>query len=69
MKVGITKQEIIAVYNKFLQSGRPLNKSEHPDLDKQDFTALIKFFLPIVSPNEAIYLSCSYKLNSKQRLD
>ena len=56
MKVGITKQEIIAVYNKFLQSGRPLNKSEHPDLDKQEFTTFIKFLFPIFSLNEAIPL-------------
>ena len=68
MKGGIIEKDVVAVYKKFLQSGRPINKSEHPNLDKQKFTALVKFILPIVSPNEAIYLSYSYKLKSKQRL-
>ena len=35
MKGGLIKKDAIAAYNKFLQSGIPLDKSEHPDLDKQ----------------------------------
>ena len=69
MKRDLIKQDAIAVYNKLLHSGRPLDKFEHTDLDKQEFTALIKFVLPIFSPNEDIYLSYSYKLKSKQRLE
>ena len=69
MKADLIKQDAIAVYNKFLQLGRPLDKSEHPDLDKQEFTALVKFLLPIVAPNEAISLSYSSKLKAKQRLE
>ena len=45
------------MYNKFLKSGRPLDKSEHTDLEKQEFTGIIKFILTIVAPNEAISLS------------
>ena len=56
------------MYNKFLQSGIPLDKSEYPDLDKKYFTYIIKFFLPIVAPNKAISLSYSSKLRAKQRL-
>ena len=35
MKGGLIKKDAIAAYNKFLQSGILLDKSEHPDLDKQ----------------------------------
>ena len=68
MKGGLIKQDTIAAYNKFLQSGRPLDKSEYPDLDKQEFTAIIIFILPIPPPNEAISLSYSSELREKQRL-
>ena len=57
MKGGLINQDTIASYNKSQQSGIPLKKSEHPYLGKQEFTALIKFILPIVNPNEAIYSS------------
>ena len=69
IKGGLIKQDAIAEYNKFMQSGRLLDKSEHPYLDKQDFTALVKFLLPIFAPNEVITLSCSSKITSKRRLE
>ena len=56
------------MYNKFLKSERPLDKSEHTDLEKQEFTGIIKFILTIVAPNEAISLSNSSKLRAKQHL-
>ena len=65
MKGGLIKKDNIAAYNKFLKSGIPIDKSEHPDLYKQEFTALIHFLLPVVSPNETISLYYSSKLNSK----
>ena len=65
----LIKQDAISVYKNFLQSGRPLKKSEHPYLDKQEFKALIKFLLPIVAPNKDISLSYSYKLKAKQLLE
>ena len=68
IKADIIKKESIAVYNNFLQSGIPLDKSELIVLDKKYFTALIKFLLLIVSLNEAIYFSCSYKQKSKKCL-
>ena len=68
MKGGLINQDDIATYNNFLQSGIPLNKSVHPDLDNQSFTYIIKFIFPIVVPNKAIYLSYSSKLRAKQRL-
>ena len=69
MKGYLIKQDAIDACINFLQSRRPLNKSEHPDLDKQEFTSLVKFLSPIVSPNEAIYLSYSSKLKAKQHLE
>ena len=51
MKVDLIKQEAIAVYNFFLKSWRPLNKSEYPEIDKQEVTSLIKFLLPVVTTN------------------
>ena len=57
MKGGFIKQDNIATYNKFLKSGRLLDKPEHTDLDKKEFTAIIKFILHIVSPNKATSLS------------
>ena len=65
MKGCLITQDGIATYNKFMQSGRPLNKSEHPDLDKKYFTNLTNFLLPVVVPNEAIYLSYLSKLKAK----
>ena len=57
IKGDLIKQDAISVYNKFLKSGRPLDKSKHTDLENQEFTGIIKFILTIVAPNEAIYLS------------
>ena len=69
MKGDLINQGAISSYNKFLQSGRRLDKYEHPDIDRQDFTVIIKFLLPIVAPNKDIYLSYSYKLKAKQLLE
>lgn len=57
MNADLINQDNINVYSKFMHSDIPLDKYEHPDLDKQEFTALIKFLLTIVDSNEAIYLS------------
>ena len=64
MKGDIIKKDAIDEYNKFMHSRRPLNKSEHPNIYNQEFTALIKFLL-----KEAISLSYSSKLKAKQHLD
>ena len=69
MKADLIKQDTISVYNKSLHSGRPLDKSEHPDLDKQEFTSLIKFILYTPPQNEAISLSYSSKLRLKKHLE
>ena len=68
MKADLIKKYAITLYNKFLQSGRPLYKSEYPDIDKQYFTYLIKFLLPIFAPIEDIYLSYSSKINQNNAL-
>ena len=65
MKGGLIKKDAIAAYNKFLQPGRPHGKYEHSDLDKQEFTAIIKFLLTIFSPNEYISLYYSSKPKAK----
>ena len=44
-------------------------KSEHPDIDKQWFTALVKFLVPIVAQNKDISLSYSSKLKAKKCLE
>ena len=57
MKGDLINQDAIAAYNKFLRSGIPLEKYNHPDIDKKVFTATVKFILTIVVPDKAIYLS------------
>ena len=69
MKAELINQDTIVLYNKFIQSGRPLRKSEHPDLDKQVFTSLIKFLLSIVVPKEAIYIFLLLKKKANQCLE
>ena len=65
MKGDLINKDAIAAYNKFLQPGRPHGKYEHSDLDKQEFTAIIKFLLNIFSPNEYISLYYSSKPKAK----
>lgn len=68
-KTDRIKKEAIAVYQKFVERGRPLDTEGHPDLEKADFTAIIKFLFPIVVPKEAASLSYSSKPKAKKRLE
>ena len=67
-KADQVKKDAIAVYNRYVERGKPLDKYGHPDLEKVEFTAIIKCLFPILLPKEAASVSYASKTKAKVRL-